>query len=86
MKILLAEDDAETAAWLARGLGGEGHAVDALPDGREALTKSTVSCSTWSKGVIAGLLLNDFGVQRIAQGVGEQGQGGDKNRHRQCGA
>ncbi|MCW1920876.1 response regulator transcription factor [Rhodobacter sp. KR11] len=42
MKILLAEDDAETAAWLARGLGGEGHAVDALPDGREALTQAMI--------------------------------------------
>ena len=29
---------------------------------REVLTKSTVSCSTWSKVVMAGLLLNDFGV------------------------
>ncbi|OYU19141.1 MAG: DNA-binding response regulator [Rhodobacteraceae bacterium PARR1] len=43
MKILLAEDDAETADWLARGLGGEGHAVDALSDGREALTQAMIA-------------------------------------------
>lgn len=42
MKILIAEDDAETADWLARGLGGEGHAVDALSDGREALTQAMI--------------------------------------------
>lgn len=40
MKILLAEDDAETAAYLTKGLGGEGHGVDALTDGREALTQA----------------------------------------------
>lgn len=40
MKILLAEDDAETAAYLQKGLSGEGHAVDALADGREALTQA----------------------------------------------
>ena len=58
----------------------------ARTDGREALTKSTVSCSTESKVVMAGLLLHDFGVQRIAQGVGEQGQGGHKKGHSQRGA
>ncbi len=40
MKILLAEDDAETAAYLQKGLGGEGHGVDVLADGREALTQA----------------------------------------------
>lgn len=42
MKILLAEDDAETAAYLTQGLGREGHGVDALADGREALTQAMV--------------------------------------------
>ena len=40
MKILLAEDDKETGAYLQKGLSGEGHTVDLLSDGREALTQA----------------------------------------------
>ena len=40
MKILLAEDDNETGAYLQKGLSGEGHTVDLLSDGREALTQA----------------------------------------------
>ncbi|MCS5602845.1 MAG: response regulator transcription factor, partial [Paracoccus sp.] len=36
----LAEDDAETAAYVVRGLSGEGHVVDHLTDGREALSQA----------------------------------------------
>lgn len=42
VKILIAEDDAETGAHLRRGLVGEGHAVDLIRDGREALTQATL--------------------------------------------
>lgn len=42
MKVLIAEDDAETGDHLRRGLIGEGHVVDLLTDGREALTQATV--------------------------------------------
>ncbi len=38
MKILLAEDDARTADFIASGLGEMGHSVDHVSDGREALT------------------------------------------------
>ena len=38
MKILVAEDDEETARYLKRSLSAEGHVVDVLGDGREALT------------------------------------------------
>lgn len=38
MKILVAEDDEETARYLKRSLTAEGHVVDVLADGREALT------------------------------------------------
>lgn len=38
MKILIAEDDLETADYLRRGLSAEGHTVDHIVDGREALT------------------------------------------------
>lgn len=43
MKILLAEDDAETGDYIRKGLEGEGHIVDRVGDGREALTQATVS-------------------------------------------
>jgi two-component system OmpR family response regulator len=42
MKILLAEDDTQTADWVSKALSGEGHAVDALRDGREALTQAMI--------------------------------------------
>jgi two-component system, OmpR family, response regulator len=38
MKILVAEDDAETADYIRRSLVAEGHAVDVVSDGRDALT------------------------------------------------
>ncbi|WP_068305614.1 response regulator transcription factor [Pararhodobacter sp. CCB-MM2] len=40
MKILLAEDDHDTAEYIVKGLTGEGHVVDALDNGREALTQA----------------------------------------------
>ncbi|MEZ5714243.1 MAG: response regulator transcription factor [Paracoccaceae bacterium] len=38
MKILLAEDDAELAAYIRAGLEEEGHSVEHFADGRDALT------------------------------------------------
>lgn len=40
MKILYAEDDVEAAAYVCKGLSGEGHVVDHLPDGRSALAQA----------------------------------------------
>ena len=37
MKILLLEDDSKTASYLVRGLSSEGHVVDHVTDGRDAL-------------------------------------------------
>ena len=37
MRILLLEDDANTAAYVAKGLEEEGHTVDHIADGREAV-------------------------------------------------
>ena len=37
MKLLLVEDDAETAAYVARGLREQGHVVDVAGDGRDGL-------------------------------------------------
>ena len=42
MHILLAEDDVETAGYIRKGLNGEGHVVDHVTDGREALTQATM--------------------------------------------
>lgn len=37
MKLLVIEDDRETAAYIARGLRENGHVVDVAPDGRDGL-------------------------------------------------
>ena len=41
MKILVLEDDAELGSWVQSGLRQEGHVVDWLTDGREALVAAT---------------------------------------------
>ncbi len=41
MKILVVEDDQETAAYIARGLREAGHVVDHAPDGQEGLFLAT---------------------------------------------
>lgn len=41
MKILIAEDDAETGEYLRKGLLAEGHSVDLIGEGREALAQAT---------------------------------------------
>lgn len=40
MRILLAEDDEETGDWIRKGLAGEGHMVDHVLNGREALAQA----------------------------------------------
>ncbi len=42
MKILIAEDDSQTADYLRKGLSAEGHTVDHVPNGREALVQATL--------------------------------------------
>ncbi len=42
MKILLAEDDQEMADYIRKALYGEGHSVDHLANGREALAQATM--------------------------------------------
>lgn len=44
MKLLVVEDDATTASYIARGLREEGHVVDLVDDGRAGLIEAT-SCS-----------------------------------------
>ncbi|MDZ4094111.1 MAG: response regulator transcription factor [Paracoccaceae bacterium] len=42
MKILLAEDDLQTAAFVRNGLEAEGYSVDHVADGRDALVRATI--------------------------------------------
>jgi len=42
MKILVAEDDLETGDYIRKGLSAEGHTVDLVGDGREALTQASL--------------------------------------------
>jgi len=42
MKILLAEDDLETADYIRKGLSSEGHSVDHVPNGRDALMRANM--------------------------------------------
>ena len=37
MRLLIIEDDEETAQWLAKGLRQNGHVVDLAADGRDGL-------------------------------------------------
>ena len=41
MKLLIIEDDATTAGYIARGLREEGHVVDVLEDGKAGLIAAT---------------------------------------------
>lgn len=41
MKVLVIEDDSETASYIAKGLGESGHSVDVATDGREGLIQAT---------------------------------------------
>jgi two-component system OmpR family response regulator len=43
MKILVAEDDPSTSRFIQRGLAEEGHTVDCLADGRDALAQAMTS-------------------------------------------
>ena len=40
-KILLIEDDRETAAYLAKGLNQEGHSVEQATNGQDGLFRAT---------------------------------------------
>lgn len=44
MRVLIVEDESDTAAAVARGLRREGLAVDVAEDGREALLKAALAC------------------------------------------
>lgn len=44
MKILVTEDDQETGDYIRKGLAGDGHSVDHVTDGREALSQAISGC------------------------------------------
>ena len=41
MRVLIIEDDMDTASYISRGLAEEGHAVDHFSDGRDGLLQAT---------------------------------------------
>ena len=43
MKLLVVEDDAETRAYLERGLREAGHAIDVATDGRDGMFLATAN-------------------------------------------
>lgn len=40
MRVLLIEDDRDTAAYVVKGLEEEGHTIDHLADGRDGLARA----------------------------------------------
>ena len=56
MRILLIEDDPDTAAWLRQGLKEAGHAVDHAGDGREGLFLAAIGLAFMHDGNETALL------------------------------
>lgn len=54
MKILLLEDDGKTASYLTKGLTSEGHVVDHVTDGRDALALGLDS-AVFRRGILTPL-------------------------------
>jgi two-component system OmpR family response regulator len=71
MKVLLIEDDAQTAAYVLRGLREHGHLADHAPDGRDGLFMA--SGGGYDVLVVDRMLpgLDGLGVVRTLRGAGE---------------
>lgn len=72
MKILLLEDDAETADYIVQGLREEGHAISVVADGRVGLIEA--AGEEWDLLIVDRLLpgLDGIGVVRLLRGSGVQ--------------
>jgi two-component system OmpR family response regulator len=70
MKILLIEDDPETADYIANGLKGHGHTVDHAPSGRDGLFLA--AGGTYDVMIIDRMLpgLDGLGIVRTIRGAG----------------
>lgn len=70
MKILLIEDDRETAVYIAQGLEEEGHTVSIATDGRQGLLNA--AGEAWDLLIVDRLLpeLDGVGVVRLLRGSG----------------
>ena len=70
MKVLVIEDDAETASYIARGLHEHGHLADHAPDGREGLLMAGGGC--YDVMVVDRMLpgIDGIGLVRTLRGAG----------------
>ena len=70
MKVLVIEDDAETADYIVRGLNEQGHVVDHAPDGRDGLLMA--GGGEYDVLVVDRMLpgLDGLGVVRTLRGAG----------------
>ena len=72
MKVLVIEDDPETAAYIARGLSEQGHVADHVADGRDGLLMA--GSGGYDVMVVDRMLpgLDGLGVVRTLRGAGVQ--------------
>ena len=70
MKILLIEDDVETALYVANGLREQGHVVDAVADGREGLLRA--AGEAYEVMIVDRMLpgLDGLGIVKTLRGAG----------------
>lgn len=70
MRVLVVEDDAETAAYIAKGLREAGQSVEVTGDGRDALLR--LSSETFDVAVVDRMLpgLDGLSVVRLARSAG----------------
>ena len=72
MRVLIIEDDVDTASYISRGLAEEGHAVDHFTDGRDGLLQATTE--DYDVIIVDRMLPGVDGLHlvRTLRGVGKQ--------------
>src|SRR6476646_8144442 len=72
MRVLVIEDDSETASYIRNGLTEEGHTVDTVPDGRDGLLQATTE--DYDVIIVDRMLPGVDGLHlvRTLRGVGKQ--------------
>jgi len=72
MRVLIIEDDADTASYISKGLTEEGHAVDHFADGRDGLLQATAE--DYDVIIVDRMLpgVDGLNLVRTLRGVGKQ--------------
>lgn len=72
MRVLIIEDDVDTASYISKGLTEEGHAVDHFADGRDGLLQATAE--DYDVIIVDRMLpgLDGLNLVRTLRGVGKQ--------------